>query len=289
MDAAGCPHRRSCDCIGHKFGRIKCRPGGKQCGRTFVDQSCSFRSGAAEFVDCDKIPGYPGIVKAKVITVSGGRPALVRILLRVLPSAAEEDDDDSDDESALSRPVQLPDGTPFDVAPAGAGALGTVCINLQQTPEDGKMTLRLFGKSDDVLKELVKELGYSSEVVSSKVVWPVASRALVPYDANGKRVPDGGEKMWLDLSDGQAVRITPGHNIQGARQPQFMHIGAKKPYKDKAPGEGLGKVMNRDESTCSFTLSIEGAVMKLGLWWLDAAIRGGVDVLPIVNSRPTFQ
>merc|ERR1711904_565913 len=30
------------------------------------------------------------------------------------------------------------------------GALGTVCINLQQTEVDGYMTLRLFGKSDDI-------------------------------------------------------------------------------------------------------------------------------------------
>merc|ERR1719207_196451 len=29
-----------------------------------------------------------------------------------------------------------------------SGALGTVCINLQQTEQDGIMTLRLFGKSD---------------------------------------------------------------------------------------------------------------------------------------------
>ena len=36
-------------------------------------------------------------------------------------------------------------------------ALGTVCIKLQQTPQDGKMTLRIFGKSDDVLLAERKE------------------------------------------------------------------------------------------------------------------------------------
>merc|ERR1719375_1886404 len=39
------------------------------------------------------------------------------------------------------------------------GALGTVCINLQQTSEDGEMTLRLFGRSDDLLPILLQELG----------------------------------------------------------------------------------------------------------------------------------
>merc|ERR1719375_1389376 len=34
------------------------------------------------------------------------------------------------------------------------GALGTVCINLQQTDQDGIMTLRFFGRSDDVTRLL---------------------------------------------------------------------------------------------------------------------------------------
>jgi len=28
--------------------------------------------------------------------------------------------------------------------------------------------------------------------------------------------------------------------------------------------------------------------MRLGLWWLDAAARGAIDVLPIVNLKPTY-
>ena len=35
-------------------------------------------------------------------------------------------------------------------------ALGTVMINLQQTVHDGKMTLRLFGQSDGLLRRLVE-------------------------------------------------------------------------------------------------------------------------------------
>merc|ERR1712032_1513399 len=87
--------------------------------------------------------------------------------------------------------------------------------------------------------------------------------------------------MWLDLSDRQKIRITEGHNIQGAKQPQFMHIGTTgKP--------GLGTVVQRDEGSCSFSLQIEGATMRLGIWWLDTAARGGVEVLPIVNQNPQF-
>jgi len=36
--------------------------------------------------------------------------------------------------------------------------------------------------------------------------------------------------MVLDLSARMAVKINPDHNIQGARQPVYMHIGATKPH-----------------------------------------------------------
>ena len=34
---------------------------------------------------------------------------------------------------------------------------------------------------------------------------------------------------------------------------------------------------------------LQGAQMRLGLWWLDAAVRGAVDQLPLVNSNPVFE
>merc|ERR1719203_2059676 len=97
------------------------------------------------------------------------------------------------------------------------------------------MTLRFFGKSDDVLAVLLRKLGMP---VPRKSVLrlPRESRVLVPYDADGRRLPEGSteKKMWLDLSAGQKIRITDGHNIQGAKQPQFMQIGT--PGK---PGRGV--------------------------------------------------
>jgi len=173
------------------------------------------------------------------------------------------------------------------------GALGTVCINLQQTEQDGKMTLRLFGKSDDILRGLLAELGFG-RIRLDPVTWPLVSRAQVPYDAEGRRLPAGARRlMWLDLGDGQQVRITAGHNIQGARQPQYMHIGASRPYVYKGvrrePGVGLGRIVRRDEASSSFMLEIEGVQMRLGIWWLDSAMRGGVDALPIVNVNPQFE
>lgn len=85
-----------------------------------------------------------------------------------------------------------------------------------------------------------------------------------------------------------------GHNIQGAQQPAFMHIGAEAGTVHTHKGitrpaaEGVGTVIRRCEQTSSFDLSIEGATMRLGIWWLEAAVRGGPRTLPIVNVDPAF-
>merc|ERR1712185_369395 len=154
-------------------------------------------------------------------------------------------------------------------------------------------TLRLFGKSDHLTYLLVKELGFASAGLRPPA-WLRENRALVPYDADGRRLPKGERRwMWLDLNERQKVRITPGHNIQGAKQPQFMHIGASKPVTHKGVtrknGEGVGVVIRRDEGIAAFALQIEGEPMRLGIWWLEAAARGGPDVLPVVNQRPIFE
>ena len=100
--------------------------------------------------------------------------------------------------------------------------------------------------------------------------------------------------MWLDLRDRQRIKLTKGHNIQGARQPAFLHIGATKDVKLKggkirrAAPDGRGSVTRRADNEASFKLSIEGATMSLGVWWLDAARRGAVPQLPIVNESPAF-
>ncbi|CAK9078101.1 unnamed protein product [Durusdinium trenchii] len=202
------------------------------------------------------------------------------------------DDDSEEEDDRLGEVVTISKSEKFDLLPSVGGGLGTVIMNLQQTAQDGKMTLRLFGKSDEILRLLLPELGFGLSIVKPPV-WPKVSRALVPYDAEGRRLPPRAKRMWLDLSRGQEVRLTPGHNIQGAKQPQYMHIGAAKPITVKGetrkPGVGLGRVVNRCDKTCSFVLQIEGVQMRLGIWWLESAMRGGVPVLPLVNQAPSFE
>jgi len=192
-------------------------------------------------------------------------------------------------------------------------ALGTVCINLQQTPMDGKMSLRMFGKSDGVLADVLRHLGDAGTALPSAAVsWThVPSCVLVPYDADGNRLADAkphrtsstkaaaadatAKWMWLDLRNGAAVKVHADHNCQGAEQPNTIHIGATKgqKYRGKkllrAPADGTGVVEERNERTGQIKCRLSGAAVNLGIWWLDAAMRGALPSLPLINRVPTFQ
>ena len=92
--------------------------------------------------------------------------------------------------------------------------------------------------------------------------------------------------MWLDLRNGASIKLTSGHNCQGAGQPAYLHIGADKPSGHKKNGPGNGMVVKRKNNIVGIELSIEGQSMVLGQWWIDAAIRGGPKTLPVVNINP---
>lgn len=214
------------------------------------------------------------------------------------------------------------------------GALGTVMINLQQTEEDGKASLRLFSTTDSALSRVLEKLGLAevsqcrcggkfcrerngymyrtAETASSDTHWwdlslmdeagkmrkverPVFAPdrvAIVPYDRHGRLSQTA--RMTLDLRDGQPVKLTDDHNIQGAGQPQFLHIGATEPYNRPAAyggqmmvnGPGRGVVQSYRKDFSAFMLVIEGVSMVLGVWWIEAARRGQLEKLPVININP---
>ena len=89
-------------------------------------------------------------------------------------------------------------------------ALGSVIINLQQTIQDGKSSIRIFAETDKVMKGLLDVFGIALPNIPRKVI--PAQRALVPYDSKGCK--SDTEKTWLDLSKGQKIRLNPNHNCQ---------------------------------------------------------------------------
>jgi NAD-dependent SIR2 family protein deacetylase len=171
-------------------------------------------------------------------------------------------------------------------------ALGTVIINLQQTEQDVHATLRVFGKTDEVFRLLLQQLGITKINQSpSSFGWKGGdrcSRILVPYDKKGRR--STAVKTWLDLRPGKQVQLADDHNVQGAKQPVYMHIGANEPHSYRGqlrqPGKGVGVVSRRDDKISGFHLEIDGVRMLLGQWWLEAARRGGPAQLPVINVNP---
>jgi len=157
-------------------------------------------------------------------------------------------------------------------------ALGSVIISPQRTAQDGRATLRIFAKADDVMVALAKEFGFGPRafgqgrgIRKSADLFPKASRVLVPYDRNGELSTT--VKTYWDLSNGAKFCISRHNNVEGAKQPSDNCIKS----------DTIGTVMGRHEATCSITLNIGGTNKKLGLWWLETAQRGGLPHLPIVN------
>jgi NAD-dependent SIR2 family protein deacetylase len=161
-------------------------------------------------------------------------------------------------------------------------SLGSVIINPQRTKDDGRATLRIFAKADDVMKALAKELELRPRVtVEGLGVFPKEKmRIKVPYDKDGAFSKE--VKTYWDLSKGSKVRISSYNNLEGAKQSCDENITC----------ETVGTVSVVDTSTCSIYIAFPGAganqrrIMCLGLWWLATAQRGGTRYLPIVNVDP---
>ena len=90
----------------------------------------------------------------------------------------------------------------------------------------------------------------------------------------------------LDLSVGAKVRLADDHNVQGAKQPAYMHIGAPAGTTAKngrAAGPGVRRVAGYCQMRSAYMLDTEGVRMLLGVWWAHAAANGTVSQQPVLN------
>lgn len=162
-------------------------------------------------------------------------------------------------------------------------AIGGVIINRQQTQFDHLSCLRIFADLDEVMAMLLESLGMkrrADECLTAMqrprnfFVPDVAAGAVegqedvfrVPYSADGTRHPSHAHRL-LDLREGSKVRLTGG------------------PYVGDC-GEVLGK--NREGHYRIQFRHLVGITRRpfesvLGSWWAQAAVRGDVDMIPVVN------
>jgi len=126
--------------------------------------------------------------------------------------------------------------------------------------------VRIWGKLDDCFR-ILGEILLLGKIVPVPPVVPEGDIYEVPYNAKG--LYDPSSKMILDLSEGAHLVIP----IEGA-----MNQGA--------PGQVVGKRNGH------WSISIEegkGPCRRLlGRWWVDAALRGAVPSIPVVNRDPVM-
>ena len=93
------------------------------------------------------------------------------------------------------------------------------------------------------------------------------------------------------------MRLSAGHNCQGCGQRRLGHIVRPEPELESRGRVlsavqrqrrlvGEGRVMRYSTVMAAWEMEIEGVKMLLGAWWMDTAMRGAVEYLPIVNMNP---
>jgi len=140
--------------------------------------------------------------------------------------------------------------------------IGTVLINIQQTPLDELCTIRVWAKIDDAFKILCRELNLDQFTTFIPPTWPEGEVFEVPYDKNGHF--SNTEKTVLNLKIGAKVRICA----------------------EGAANEGATGKIDAVRGEC-WTIELNEEKKKVyrvfGKWWIEAALRGGVKQLPLVN------
>jgi hypothetical protein len=151
--------------------------------------------------------------------------------------------------------------------------LGGVIISIQQTVVDHLCALRIFAKLDDVMTLLSEMMGilippdvdyrpdFYEKQISENDVFEV------PYDRrSGKKIVGLGKTV-LDLRVGKKIKVTGGpyFGTRGVviRKSVHGHYDLEL--------DCVGKSVNK--------------VVKLGSWWVHAAVNGTVEIIPIVSIR----
>jgi len=148
-----------------------------------------------------------------------------------------------------------------------AKALGTVVINIQQTPLDSCSVIRVWAKLDDAFQILANKLGLV-DIHPITTTLPPDDVYEVPYNETGWK--DDSVMMTLDLRDLAQITIP----IEGA-----MNANAK------------GEVFGKRNGHYSLNIEEKGGKARrlLGSWWISGALEGTIPRLPIVNVNPKIR
>lgn len=161
--------------------------------------------------------------------------------------------------------------------------LGSIIIGFQRTQLDNLASLRIYGPIDHVMKLLAEEMSLDVQKTIYRPNYPAGARCnprfhkfRVPYDKYGHPTTDGSTTL-LSLDKHSRIQLTAG--------PGKGYVGLV----ERLPEEQMVS------SKCAYTLRLplcrEGDPMQgkqlvnyaFGQWMVEAACRGELHMLPIVN------
>mmetsp|Transcript_118057 Transcript_118057/g.220649 ORF Transcript_118057/g.220649 Transcript_118057/m.220649 type:complete len:562 (-) Transcript_118057:199-1884(-) len=152
------------------------------------------------------------------------------------------------------------------------GALGTVIVALQQTQYDNLSSLRIFATIDRVMELLADEMTLTVPPVPALRPWGTAPILRdLPYSPNGCKNLEA--RLTLDFQVGRRFRVV--------NQPD---------WDCEAHGNICEVVEGNDAMTREGHIALRfgqagtrGSIVRaLGRWWLDDAVAGLADTLPVV-------
>lgn len=137
---------------------------------------------------------------------------------------------------------------------------GTVIINLQQTHLDESASVRVWAKLDDAFRLLAEIMGLGP-IEPPAVTCPEGDVYDVPYDSTGSH--DESMRLRLNLREDSVLTIANRGAINYGKV-----------------GKVTGKTPDGDYLIAFNNLR----PFVLGRWWINTALAGGVDVLPVINQ-----
>jgi len=160
----------------------------------------------------------------------------------------------------------------------GEDCLGSVIVSLQTTPHGAEASVRIYATIDRTMDLLAEQLELEvSPPETPPPPLPSSHRPLgpehevfeVPYDTEGRRLPDGHPCRRWDLRTRSVHSITVGPN-RGSR------------------AIILGKLDGTDHYRVGLRIRPEfqgdwEEIRIMGSWWVNAAVAGEVETLPIMT------
>jgi len=179
--------------------------------------------------------------------------------------------------------------SPDEIASVG----GLVIVGFQRTQLDHDASVRIYAEIDRFATMLATELAidvarpaaggsdwYKPDVPADQLA---ASVFKVRYGSDGARLPADAEDETLDLSEGAKVKITGGPYVGSVAEITTRHREGHFELRveiDMTKHRPKSSGTSGNDPAKPFKAMVP---MKLGLWWVQAAVHGDVDKIPVAQ------